>query len=322
MLEKGAEAAGVLVYGKEYEAFTVREFGTSAKRVAEYIKGAPPPPNSKPGQPGRDVRQLLDDRRVQSEKSAGFAKNRHFGCLYVGGLIEIEKPVILFTACPHEPGEHGNVTATGFEEWARKIVHFDMRGRRITVRELYTERDMGSLTIIEKQPNEPPSQDIRSYHEFHDSGFFEHGTSFSYIIRNRHEEPSLHLCHLIGSLWSFLSHVRLFYRKIGMNGPFTVFLSVRNSSKLALGNYGDEMANRKRSPAQTLSLGHEPRTRRQHIHLPHAFGSVREMTDPAIADAARGMALKICSAYGQDASKCYNSDDGEFAWNLWECVSR
>ena len=41
-----------------------------------------------------------------------------------------------------------------------------------------------------------------------------------------------------------------------------------------------------------------------------------EMTDGAIARAARGMAEHVCAEYGEAAPRCYG-DDGAFCWRLW-----
>lgn len=322
MVKKGVEMDGVLVHGRETMVFAPGEFKRQSLEMAEFIRNTPSsqqPPRL--GQSGQDARQLLDERGILSERSANFAQNRYFSRLYNGGMTDVDKPIFMFTACPHELVDYGIVATAEFAAWAEGIVRLDMRGHHVTVRDLYPKIDIGSLTIIERQPNEPPNRDIRSYREFCDNALFEYGTSHSCFTRNRCDEPSLHLCLLIGSFWSFLSHTRLFYQRIGMKGPFTTFISVRNSSKLALGNYGDEMAAGKRRRPQDSSLAHEPHTKRRHIRLPLPFDSAHGMTDRAIADAAREAARKVCNAYGQDTPKCYNAD-GKFAWDLWECVSR
>ena len=321
MLEKGVKESGVLVYGREAAVFTVPEFGAHAKRVAEFIRDAPPPRPPGPERPGPDAEQLLDDRAIMSEKLAGFGRNKYFGRLYGGSLTEVEKPVILFTSCPHELARRCDTTSDEFEMWASSIGPFKVAGHQISVGGIDPEIDIGSLTLIEAQPNAPQGRDIRSYREFHDSGFFEYGASHPYVSRNDRDELSINLCLLIGNFWGFLLHTYRFYKEIDMEGPFTILLSIRNSSKLALGNYGDEVTNRNWRYGQGSTPASEPRTGRRHIRLPHVFDSVHEITDRAAADAAREMARKMCNAYGQGAPKCYNSD-GEFSWKLWEMVSR
>ena len=322
MLEKGVEESGVLVYGKEAEVFTVPEFGAHAKTVAEFIRDAPTPRPPGPERSGPDAGRLLDDRGILSEKSDGFALNKHYARLYSGTFKGAEKPAFLFTACPRDLGRYCDAMASEFTEWARGIRHFDVKGHRIPVKGNDHEIAIGELAVIERQPGAPPDRDMLSYREFRDNGFFEYGASHPYTVRNLRAEPSLDLCRLIGDFWGFLLHARLFYQKIGMKGPLVVLLCIRNSFKLALGNYGDEVAHLEWSYAKSDSLGRpEPHTGRRHIRLLHAFDSVPEMTDQAIADVARGMARKMCNAYGQDAPKCYNSC-GEFSWKLWEMAPR
>ena len=322
MLRNDVEEAGVFVHGRESMIFTPDEFEKRSQEMAEFIRSTPPQRAPRPWQQGQDVKQFLDDRRLLSAESHEFALNTHYGRIHSDIFSGVEKPVVLFTACPHDLGKCCNTMSTGFEEWAKGIGHFDVGGHRIPIRGLDPELGIESLTVIEGHPDAPPDHIIRSYREFQNNGFFECGASHPPVVRNHRAKPSLHLCLLIGNFWGFLLHTRLFYQKIGMDGPFTVLLSVRNSYKLALGNYGNEVASPEWSYAKGQSLSiPEPHTGQRHIRLLHAFDSVRELTDQAIAGAAREMARKICSVYGQDAPKCYSSD-GEFAWKLWERVSR
>lgn len=320
MLEKGAKESGVLVYGRESEVFSPRGFRVHAQRVAEFIRDAPLPKEPKPGRLSRDAEQLLDDRKILLETSDVFAQNRHFSEMYAEALPNNEKPVVLFTACPHELVSRDIVATGGFVEWAKGIRHVDAEGHQIPIRGLDHEIDTGSLTFIERQYEDLHYPNVRSYREFHDSGFFECGASLPYVYRNHRNEPTLHLCLLIGNFWGFLLHTRLFYQRIGLGGPFTALLSIRNSSELALGNHGDESTDPEwryaRMPSSSLG---DPRTDRRHIQLRHAFGSVHEMTDQKIANATRDAARKICNAYGQISPECYSSG-GQFSWRLWEMV--
>lgn len=344
MLEEGVKEAGVLVYGKEPEVFRVSEFRMHAQRVAKFIKEAPQPKAPEPERLGRDAERLLSDRKILSEKLDDFAQNRHFDSLYVGALTDdetpipydiaglavhglyvgaltdAEKPVVLFTACPHKLASCNIVTTNEFKEWAKGIEHVYAEGHRIPIRGLDDTIDIESLTIIEKQADAPSNQDVRSYREFQDNGFFECGSLLPYVDRNHRDELYLHLCSLIGNFWGFLLHTRLFYQRIDLEGPFTVLLSIRNSSELALGNYGDESTDPKwRYARRTPFSPGDPRTDRRHIRLAHAFGSVHEMTDQEIAGAARDAARKICNAYGQSSPNCYSSD-GRFSWGQWRTV--
>ena len=320
MLEEGVKESGVLIYGKEPEVFSPRRFSEHAQKVARFIRDAPLPDAPLPERLSHSAKQLLDDRKILLEVSDGFAKNRHFGRLYSGAIPDTEKPAVLFTVCPHELGKHVDVTTAEFAEWAKGIKHVNADGHRIPVREHDPEIDLGSLTIIERQPRAPPGRDIRSYYEFQDSGLFERGSSLLYVDQNHRNELYLRLCFLIGNFWGSLLHARLFYQKIGLKGPFTALLSIRNSSKLALGNYGDEATDSNWHYDRRLSFSpDDPRTGRRHIRLTRPLGSVREMTDREIANAAREMACKICNAYGQRSPKCYSN--GRFSWKLWEMVS-
>ena len=270
----------------------------------------------------QDFKQFLDERKLLLDISHRFAINTHYGRIHAGAFTGAEKPVVLFTACPRELGRCCDVMSAEFEEWAKDVDHFDVEGHRVLVKGLDSELDIETLTLIEKHPDVPPGQDIRPYREFQDNGFFECDASHLPIVRSRRGEPSLHLCLLIGSFWGFLLHTRLFYQKIGMDGPFVIVLSVRGIFKLALGNCGDEVARSGWSYAKSSSLSvPELRTGRQHMRLLHTFDSIREMTDHAIADAARDAAYKVCSTYSQSSPKCY-SIDGRFSWRLWEMPSQ
>lgn len=321
MLKTDIKENGVLVHGREPLLFTPGEFAKRSLEMVEFIRNTPLQQLPKPGRPGQDLKQFLDERMLLSEVSHRFAMNKHYGRIHAGAFTGAEKPVVLFTACPRDLGRYCDVMSAGFKEWAKSVDHFDVEGHRIPVRGLDSELDIGSLTVVERHPNVSSDQDIRSYCEFQDNGFFECGGSHPPIVRNLRGEPSLHLCLLIGSFWGFLLHTRLFYQKIGMEGPLTILLSVRDIFKLALGNYGDEVACPEWSYAKSSSLSvPEPHTGRQHIRLLHTFDSVHEMTDHAIAGAARDAAYKICNAYGKGSPKCYSSD-GRFSWKLWETMS-
>lgn len=320
MLEEGVKESGVLIYGKEPEVFSPRRFVAHAQKVARFISDAPLPDAPEPERLSHDAEQLLDNRKILSEKSDNFAQNRHFGSLNSGALTDAEMPVVLFTACPHRIAACDTVATDEFVKWAKSITHVSADGHKIPVTGLYHKIDIGSLTLTDRVYIEPCYRDVRSYREFCDNGLFEYGTSLSCVYQNDSGEAFLHLCLLIGNFWGFLLHARLFYQKIGLEGPFTTLLSIRNSSKMALDNYGDEATNPGWRYAQGLSpRPADPHTDRRHIRLTRSYGSVREMTDREIASAARETARKICNAYGQSSPKCYNNE--RFSWKMWEMVS-
>ena len=322
MLEEGAKEAGTLAYGCRVEAFDPREFRAHAKRVAGSLAAGGFLKAPSPDRPGHSARRLLARRNVLSEKAGNFAQNRHYDLLYGGPTAGAKKPAVLFTAVPHRLGRYDAITTAGFSEWVKGIVDLEIEGNTIPLRGLEQKIDAESLTVVERRHDELPAKAVKSYREFHSTGLFEYGTSIRYLRLGGAAVPSLVLCHVVGDFWGFLLHTRLFYQKIGQDAPFTVILSVRNSSSLALGNYGDEAT----YPRWGIKRSHthlpaDARTALLHIRLQRDLGPAGEMTDSGIALAAKDMAREICSAYGQDAPKCYD-ESGQFSWDLWEMVSR
>lgn len=320
MVKKGVEMDGVLVHGREPLVFTPTEFKKHSLEAVEFIMTTPTP-RSRRGQLGEDAMRLLADRNIASETSPSFAQNRHFDHLYNPLQDVDEKSAILFTACPHDLATNPVVTTDAFIEWVKSTRILEVEGHRIPLWGFKPEIDIGSLTTVVRHHDAPPDKNVLAYREFHDAGLFECGTSSLYLGRNNRGNPLLHLCYMIGNFWGFLLYTCLFYQKIGMDGPFTAYLSIRNSSALALSNHGDEAANPNWGMMRGLPLGPgDPVTARQHVQLPYTFGSAREMTDSVAARTARDAARMVCNAYGQSAPKCYNSG-GEFAWKLWEMMS-
>ena len=319
MVEEGVEKSGVLVYGKEYEIFSVPKFDVHSKKVAGFIRNTPrPPPNQ--ASLGEAVRNLLEKKRLLRPESSDFAKNAHFAGLYAGSLDDAEKPVVLFTAIPHDLGTRYDVTSPEFMEWAKSTARVEVDGQRVRVLGAELGVDIGTLLAVEKR-TDPAGKNVLLYREFQSSGLHEWGTSYIFFERNDRDKVEMHLCYMAGEFWAFLASVRLFYEKIGFDAPFSILLSVRNTRSLDLGNYGNEVYDggweirRRFLPAPP-----DPATKHDHIQLPYTFRSTREMTDERIASVTKSVAKNICNAYGQSAPACYGTD-GSFSWRLWKEVS-
>lgn len=319
MVEAGVEKSGVLVYGREYEVFRPTEFGTHSRRVVESIGRAP---RAAPRQDrlGQAAMAFLEKRRLLNVESPDFAMNKHFDRLYSGSLSDAEKPVVLFTACPHDLHTRHDVATNEFIKWVESTPSVEVDGRRIRL--LGDEPDIDTGTLRVDQPRSGAfGKNIKMYREFKSNGFLEWGTSSLFFGPNDRGKVELYLCYMIGEFWAFLVSARLFYEKIGFNAPFTVLLSVRNTRTLDLGNYGNEVyddAWRLRyRPTRNPS---EPSTDHDHIQLRSPFRSVSEMTDESIATAARNAAKDICNAYHETTPRCYDAN-GSFAWRLYSQVS-
>lgn len=315
MVEEGVEKSGVLVYGKEYEIFSVPEFAAHSKKVAEFIRNAPRP-QPKQASPGEAARALLEKRRLLRPESPDFTQNAHFAGLYGGSLGDDEKPVFLFTAIPHSLSDY-DVTTDKFVEWVESVRHLKAQGHRIPIRETELEIDIGTLLAVKSYPNASPSKDVLTYREFLSSGLFEYGTSHLFLGRNGAGQLCLHLPYMVGEFWGFVLHARSFYQQIGMKGRFIVLLSIRNSSNLALRDYGDEAADPPRM--QTIRpwpAPQAPATRHRNIQLRHTFASADGLGDEEIAGAVQKTARTVCNAYGVSAPRCYDGN-GRFAWKLW-----
>ena len=290
----------------------------------------PHPAGAAPGTPpplGRHtlgIERLLADRNILSVEAGDFAQNRHFRHL-LGPLPNYngaKKPAVLFTAVPHRLGSYDTVTTAQFSEWVGSIRDLEVEKNSIHIRGFEQTIDAESLTVTERHPYEAQGSDVKSYREFHVTGLFEYGTSCRYLRLNDRGDLSLVLCHMIGDFWGFLLHSRPFYQKLGQDGPFAVILSVKNSSSLALGNYGDEATDpRWGMKRRHTHLPADVRTASLHIRLACDLGPAGEMTDSGMALAAKDMARRVCSAYGQDIPLCYD-ESGQFSWKLWEMVSR
>ena len=319
MVAKNVREQGVLIYGREPEYFDPQNFGPHSRKVAAYIQGnartAPAPP------PGDAARALLDKRNTLSAESEHFAKNMHYARLYNERFYQNgEKPVVLFTACPGDLRDYQSVTTPEFKGWARSTLYEKFRGLR-SMHALREKIDIRALYLTRSHPRALQAGDISAYWEFQDNGFLEYGTSPS-IVNERDASLSLHLCHTMGYFWVFLDIARHFYKKLEAKSPCTALLSVRNSSKLALVNCGNEALDRTwmHNPWQASPDTADPRTSRTNIQLSHAFGAANAITDAGIEQAVKEVAQTLCNAYGEDRARCFD-ENGEFAWRLWGHVA-
>ena len=265
---------------------------------------------------GEAARGLLEGRGILSADSDSFAQNEHFPHLFSPVPDDGEKPAALFTACPHDLENDADVTAPEFAEWVGATAGVEVDGRRVRVLGLEPHVDIGRLLAIDLSPRAPFRRSILAYREFQSSGFFEFGMSHLFFTRNDRGARELHLCYMVGEFWAFLAQTRLFYRRIGLDAPFTALLSVKNSDRLRLGNYGAEALR----PSSHRNV-HSPVTHRRNISLQYGFKSVSEATDEEIARAARKAAREVCNAYGETTPRCYGGD-GSFSWRLWGTVAR
>lgn len=307
--------------GQDGEHFQPPEIGMHSRKAPPSLgdSSRPAPPQ---GAMCEAAEGLLRERNILYVNSENFGANAHFLGLYSPLPHDVEKPAVLFTALPLQLGNHDTITTTQFVEWIESIRNIEVEDNQIPIRGYEETIDIGSLTFAEKHPHAAPGNDVKAYREFRANGLFEQGTSYRYLYRNDRGGLSLGLCHMIGDFWGFLLHARLFYQKIGQGGPLTVLLSIRNSSSLALGNFGDEATDPKWGMLRRFShIPADARTDRPHIQMSYDFDSISKMTDLAAAEVAKDAARKVCNAYGQRDPKCYD-ESGQFSWALWEMVSR
>ena len=319
MVEEGIEKNGVLVHGREHEVFSVPKFGEHSRKMARFIAGSSRPAPRPPPSLGEAATALLESRNILSAESADFAQNARFAGLYNELLADDEKPTFLFTAIPHDLGDY-DVTTDEFAGWVGSVKHLEVQGRRIPVREAEQKVDIRTLRVV-KRYGARRDKDVLTYRGFLSSGLFEYGTSYLFLSQNDAGKMFLYLPYMVGEFWGFVTYARSFYRKIGMKGRFTVLLSIRNSSGLALGNYGDDAANPVRMHANMpVPAPRAPLTGRRNIQISHTFASADGLGDEEIAGAVQKAARTTCNAYGVSAPKCYDSD-GRFAWKLWRRIT-
>lgn len=269
------------------------------------------------GRLGPDALARLASRNILDINSPDFAQNQHFDRLHCSPFPNHEKPAVLFTACPHDLFVHQAAVSDEFVEWAGSPTTVKVDGQRIPALGL-VRVTLRPLLVVEKHHKpSPPSRDILMYREFAADGFCEHGASSLFFGLNTLKNIELRLCYTVGEFWVYLAYLRMLYSTIGMRYPFTVFLSIRKSCNLVLGNYGNEVFNPSWDIPKHWSVSpDDPSTDQRNIQLRHTFNSVDEMTDGEIARATKEAAARICEVYSAGPPKCY--DDGVFAWKLWK----
>ena len=273
------------------------------------------------GRLGPDALARLASRNILDVNSPDFAQNQHFDRLHCTPFSNRGKPAVLFTACPHDLFTHRVAMSEEFVEWAGSPARVLVDGQNVSV--LGLERvSLRPLLVVEKHYNpSPPYRDILMYREFTPDGFCEHGASSLFFGLNTLENIELRLCYAVGEFWVYLAYLKMLYSTIGMKYPFTVFLSIRKSCILVLGNYGNEVFNPSWDIHRRWSFSpDDPSTDRRNIQVRLVFNSIDEMTDEGIARATKEAATRICEEYNAGPPKCYNN--GAFAWKLWKHTRR
>ena len=286
-----------------------------------------PPGDPRRGSLGAAARRLLDERNVMDAESADFAKNLHFGRLHGGNLDDPEKPVVLFTACPHDLlASSSAAVPDDIAKWAVSpppvtvdCQNIPLLGTdRAAVRPLsWTDRAATrSVLAVERGGPALHGCDIIMYRELHPGGFCEWGASSLFFGPNERASTGLRLCYMAGELRVFLEHLAPLYTRIGLDGPFTVFLSIRNSRRLVLDTYGDESLDR---PWDIRGAGPpariDPATGSANIQWWRTFGSAGELAGGGAARAVGDMAAYVCSECNADGPACLIG--GAFPWSLW-----
>ena len=285
-------------------------------RGAALLMPRMPPRGPDRSSPGPDAVGMLSSRNVWHKDSADFAKNPYFDLLHGGDLDGLGKPVFLFTACPNDPPVPGVGAPLVLPGWDELPPRVKVDDQNITL--LGTDRLSDTpLIAFEKCRRAPSGADILMYRELQPNGLCEWGASGMFIGPNSRNNIELRLCHMVGEFWAFLAYTKLVYARLEINCPFTALVSIRNARGLVLGNYGDEVSRPSWDIHKHWSFSpDDPRTNSVNIQWRHAFSSVTETTDKAIAQAAREMAGHICLEYGEGLPRCYGAD-GAFHWKLW-----
>lgn len=320
MVEKNVKERGVLIYGREPEVFDPQRFAAHSRKIVEYIKNSP---HAAPAQPlGDAARALLEKRNMMSAESRRFGENRHYDSLYADKVYQdSEKPAVLFTACPGDLRDRQSVVTAEFIGWATSTLSLKFNRGRRRMDDLQKRIDVKTLHLTKKDAYGMPGSDISMYWEFQNNGFMEYGTSL-YFVRQNYNNWELHLCHAMGDFWLFLECASQFYSKLGIKSPCSVLLSVKNSSKMTLSNYGNESMDRSWEDRQALLPFStvDPHTDHANLQIPHTFGTADGMTGAGIEKAVREVAQTLCNAYGEERAKCFD-ENGAFAWRLWEHVA-
>ena len=274
-----------------------------------------PPGDPRRGSLGRAARRLLDDCHVMDAESADFAMNRYFCSLHGGNLDGPEKPVVLFTACPHDLLAQGAAVPDDAAKWAASPPPITVDGRAIPVLGADCEAARPLLAVERGRPA-LYGGDVIMYRELHPGGPCEWGASGLFFALNDWGNTELRLCHMAGELRVFLEHLAPLYFRIGLDGPFTAFLSIRNSGRLVLGGYGTGDPARPPYPGQSWPPARvDPATSSINVQWWHAFGSADDLAEGGAAQAVADMVAHVCGEYSADDPGCLTGK--ALPWNRW-----
>lgn len=284
-------------------------------------------PPAPPGDPRRSglgaaARRLLDERNVLDADSAGFAKNRHFDRLHGGNFDGPEKPVVLFTACPHDLLDHGGGSGAvpdDVAKWAASPPPVKINGLSVPVlgtgraaaRPLsWDDRAAAARSVLAVERGSPARYggDILMYRDLQPGGFCEWGASGLFLGPSAWGSTELRLSYMAGEFRVFLGHLAPLYARIGLDGPFIVFLSIRNSNMLVLGGHGGAAPGR--PPA-----GADHTTSRVSIQWMHDFGSAGGLAGGGAAQAVAEMVVHVCAEYSVHDPERYIG--GAFPCDMW-----
>lgn len=267
-----------------------------------------------------DALALLKERKIHDTPHADFAKNRHFDGLHGGGLDGPDKPVVIFTACPNDPPTPNPSVQDELAESAGRPDSVTVDGQAISLLGIERVAD-DPLLMVERARRAPSGANILMYREIHSNGLYEWGASGLFFAPNGRMNQELRLCYMAGEFWAFLEHTAQIYAGLGLDGPLTVLLSIRNSGRLVLGNYGDEVFHPSWDADKHWSFSPpDPTTGRANLQWLQAFGSAGKIAGEGAARAARDMTVHVCGAYDAGSPKCYGG--GRFSWKLWKHTRR
>lgn len=281
------------------------------------------------GSLSRAARRLLGKRNVLDADSADFAKNRHFDRLHGGDLDGPQRPVVLFTACPHDlldRGSNGAVPA-GVAKWAVSPPPATVDGQPVPL--LGTRRaaarpqswdDLAaaarSMLAVERASPALYGGKILMYRDLQPSGLCEWGASGLFIGPSDWGSTELRLSYMAGEFRVFLEHLAPLYARIGMDGPFVVFLSIRNSNMLVLGGRGGAAPGRRPCPGQNRPPAlADHATGSANIQWMHDFGSAGGLAGGGAAQAAAEMEAHVRAEYGMNDPGCCMG--GAFPYDLF-----
>lgn len=321
MIEEGLKEKGVLIYGKEPEYFTEKFFTTHCDNIINFIRTKGKRKNEQIENPLQSSLKFLENRNLLDSKSEHFAKNEHYemiGCDIKEDFIPNGKPYILFSCCPKTIKERVDVNSKDFTEWINKFQNIEIKKNHIRFLEGSKAIDMDSVMYQYKPRSD---KKIYTYLEFHNNGFFEQCITRDIIYDAQSVKNNtpvfLHLCALTGSFWAFLKFCKTYYEKIGIDEPFEVIMSIKNTEDLMLMGFGGKpSANQNYTdPVEPFWHSADPRTKKRNIQLKIEGLTTAMMSDDFIEEEIKKISKKISNAYGLPEARCF-SYDGSFAWNL------